>query len=262
MTQPILTSALEKYARAQYHFDALLGEVDSFFDPKHYKTRPETNADMTKYRFYIEFERPMPSREWGLVFGDGVHNLRSALDHCVYAIGVEENNGVEPPPGVKDLQFPITEDRAKWDGQAWRLKTLSGPAQAAIKRLQPHGHGDEFFVRPLGALSEFDNADKHRSIRVLASVVTEMDGLLSGLDPGPGYELVWHGGALEDGAPFLTLTLPRPNPNVKMGNKLTVLPAVPHIRADGSRTSLLLRMCIDAMNEAATKVMYELAPFL
>jgi hypothetical protein len=41
-----------------------------------------------EYRFYVEFDPPLPSARLGLIVGDGVRGLRSALDHCVYAIGV------------------------------------------------------------------------------------------------------------------------------------------------------------------------------
>lgn len=47
-----------------------------------------------------------------------------------------------------------------------------------------------------------------------------------------------------------------------MGGKLSFHPAIQHIREDGSQTSLLLRPCMDAMNEAVTEVLYELALFL
>jgi len=112
MAVELLPSALEKFNRAQDHFERVRREVDTFFHPKAYRVRPEPNADSTEYRFYIEFIDPLPSRRWGLIVGDGVHCLRSALDHCVYAIGVRES-GTDPPPGERALVFPITSNSTR-----------------------------------------------------------------------------------------------------------------------------------------------------
>ena len=84
----LLPSALEKFNWAQDHFQRLRDEVDAFLQPESYRVRPEPNADASKYRFYVEFDPPLPSARWGLIVGDGVHGLRRALDHRVYAIGV------------------------------------------------------------------------------------------------------------------------------------------------------------------------------
>lgn len=106
-------SAAEKFARAQEHFDSLKREVDAFLEPDAHRTRSEPNSDFTEYRFFVEFNEPLPLVRWGLIFGDGVHCLRSALDHSVYAIGVIES-GTDPPPDERILMFPITADQAAW----------------------------------------------------------------------------------------------------------------------------------------------------
>jgi hypothetical protein len=175
-----LPSALEKYNWAQDHFKRLRGEVDAFLRPDSYRVRAESNEDDTEYRFYVEFTSPLPSARWGLIFGDGVHCLRTALDHCVYAIGAKES-GEDPPPNAEVLAFPITKNADKWNGARRRVASLSTEAQAAIEGLQPHGPPDEFIMRPLGGVQELDNADKHRTIRVLAAVPEDTELLLSGL---------------------------------------------------------------------------------
>ena len=38
--------------------------------PESYRVRPEANADASEYRFDVEFDPPLPSGRWGLIFGD------------------------------------------------------------------------------------------------------------------------------------------------------------------------------------------------
>ena len=105
-------SAVAKFNRAQEHFTHLKQLVTTFFAPKPYRIRTETNGDSTEHRFYVDFDVPIPEHEWGLIFGDGVHCLRSSLDHIVYASAVKES-GTDPPPAWRNLQFLITETETK-----------------------------------------------------------------------------------------------------------------------------------------------------
>jgi hypothetical protein len=186
MAAQSLPSTLEKFNWAQQHFERLLREIDTFFKLKPYRIRSEPNADSTEYRAYLDFTQPLPSTRWGLIFGDGIHCLRSTLDHCVYLIAVRESGPI--PPAWRSLQFPITEDASKWVGAKQSISTLSATAQAAIEALQPHNSTEEFALRSLGGLQEFDNADKHRTLHVLgclpaAGTQAEISGLIPASKP-------------------------------------------------------------------------------
>ena len=122
----VQSSTAEKFNWAQQHFERMLGEVDAFFKPKPYRIRSESNADSTEYRVYLDLTQPLPSARWGLIFGDGIHCLRSALDHCVYLIAVKES-GTDPPPAERSLQFPITENVNKWAGPKGRSRHSASP---------------------------------------------------------------------------------------------------------------------------------------
>lgn len=71
-----------------------------------FELRPDKK--LGDYSFVIE-SVSVPKREWGILIGELVHNLRSALDHAVYAAAKR--------PGDK-TQFPIFTQRADWDKKA------------------------------------------------------------------------------------------------------------------------------------------------
>jgi hypothetical protein len=253
-------SAIAKFNRAQVHFQALQASTRTFFEDKPHRVRAQSNSDMTEHCFYIDFGREPPLVDWGLGFGDGVHNLRSALDHAVFAIGIKES-GVDPPPQGKRLQFLITEDDTKWDADKWHLKSLSDPAQGAIRGQQPRGYPDEFALTPLGCLQEFDNGDKHRVIKLPVSFVRGAEFPITGLPPGAQCQLTWHFGPVKSDAPVLTLITGETAPNVKMEEGFSLDVGLLHIRLNGNETTLPVWETIDLMNQAVTNALTALSPF-
>jgi hypothetical protein len=253
-------SPQDKFDWAQGHFQRLRSEAEAFLHPESYRVRAEANADATEHRFYVEFDKPPPSVRWGLIFGDGVHCLRSALDHCVYTIGVKET-GTNPPPDERSLAFPLTRNASKWESAKWRVESLSGPAQAAIESLQPHRYTEVFFLHPLGRLEEFDNADKHRTLNVVAVLPFLQEGLIEGLVPGTQYTLDHRIGPLKDDTPFLTLECGVPSPDVKVRHELAFEIGLPWVRGNGQETTLLVKTCVAEMSDAVSNVLTTLAPY-
>jgi hypothetical protein len=252
-------SSVAKFNRAQLHFQTLQLERDTFYGPDAYTIRCNSDDDYTKHLFYVEFVRDPPYDDFGLIFGDGVHNLRSALDHAVYAIGIRETG--DAPRDGKRLQFLITQDDTKWKEVAWQIKSLSSPAQAAIKGLQPRGYTDEFALTPLGGLQEFDNSDKHRIVRIVTSFIREAEAPLTGLPAGTTANLTWHFGPVKPDAPIMTLVTREAAPDVKMHKGLTFDIALPYIRERGQEAVLPIWETVDAMNQAVRVALKALAPF-
>jgi len=113
-----------------------------------------------------------PPREWGLILGDCVHNLRSALDHMVWDL--VQLNGQTPD---SNTEFPIYWDRAKYSlkGEADRkLRGVSTQAVDLIEQAQPY-HAGQPQGHPLWILRELDVRDKHRSILLTASIANLRD---------------------------------------------------------------------------------------
>lgn len=101
---------------------------------------------------------------YGVIVGDVVHQLRSALDHAVWKLA--------KPPIPFVTGFPVCEVKSNAKGcfdsiAKKRLQNLDQPAFDYIESVQPYnrlGAND-----PLWQLNELWNVDKHRTIIVLAN---------------------------------------------------------------------------------------------
>jgi hypothetical protein len=113
------------------------------------------------------------------MFGDAIHNLRSALDHLVWQLVLL--NG-KTPSGAN--QFPICDTGATYwsagwkDGKKtrstreWRLEGVSDAQKALIDEMQPYRtRVPPGAVHALSALRDLSNYDKHRLIHLTAFAV-------------------------------------------------------------------------------------------
>jgi hypothetical protein len=128
-----------------------------------------------------------PTLRWGALIGDGVHNLRSALDHAVEALTIRNTGGP-----LKNTSFPIFSHEfgdgnhvgfrdMKKDGVTptptsglHKIRGVTYEAQAYIEVLQPYHAGGDVETHPLMMVHNLDILDKHRVIPVVA-----MSGYLS-----------------------------------------------------------------------------------
>jgi hypothetical protein len=163
----ILGTAL-KLNRAEFHIKTLKESIDAFFESKPLEIVRGVNPDSNEVFGVLRVKRECPPA-WGILVGDFIHNLRSALDHLVWQLVIHETGN---PPPTFDTQFPIfqTEAGYKTRGEQVRLKGVGANAKALIKTLQPFSTG-EGTNSPLWHLHELSNFDKHRRI-CLASAVT------------------------------------------------------------------------------------------
>lgn len=109
-----------------------------------------------------DFDGP-PVDKWSLILGDAVHNVRSALDHLVWA-HADADNLTEGQQSL--LSFPILKKRGEWKKKATMLGEVANLPPDMVERIaavQP-------FQRPQGEvetdalvlLQYVDNMDKHR----------------------------------------------------------------------------------------------------
>lgn len=121
---------------------------------------------------------------YGVIVGDVVHQLRSALDHAVWKLA--------KPPIPFVTGFPACEVKSNAKGcfdsvAKRRLQNLDQPAFDYIESVQPYnrlGAND-----PLWQLNELWNVDKHRTIIVLANPSWSQPVAIAfpdGRDPHPG----------------------------------------------------------------------------
>lgn len=121
----------------------------------------EFEPERSSYVFRLYVVEPPPLR-WGVVVGEIVHNLRSALDHLVWQL--IRLNGCRPRgnPTYPTLKTEPADFRLAVLGTAAKPGPLRGvrdDALAIIERTQPY-HGGGNFV--LSALNTIWSADKHR----------------------------------------------------------------------------------------------------
>jgi hypothetical protein len=145
---------------------------DPGVDPKPYEISGEFRADSREYVFTGKLRKPVTDLLlWGVMFGDAMHNLRSALDHLVWQL--VRLNG-KKPSGAN--QFPICETGANYwslgkDGKRstreWRLEGVSDAHKALIDEVQPYrARMPPGATHAFSALRDLSNQDKHRLIHL------------------------------------------------------------------------------------------------
>src|SRR4051794_1704160 len=107
------TSAQRKFMRGVEQIKTLSGEADAFENRNAYVFRTEVESRTTHEIRYRSFaiEREAPCDEWPLLAGEAIQNIRSALDHLVYAAS----------GGRSRSQFPIFTDPCEFQVLGGRM---------------------------------------------------------------------------------------------------------------------------------------------
>ena len=204
-----------KLGRVDEHMRTLDENIQAFLQPEPYSAKRivenEGRDHVLIWDKYLE-----PPDQIGLIAGDAIHNLRSSLDHLAVALAVEgaAAQGISiTTKEVERIQFPIVLTESEFKNQLGRgrLRHVETAAKEFIEGFQPYRMTP---AAPewsnLYALSELDNADKHRLLTTagLASTVLKV-GWPSALnetqlkDPEPPVRY-------EAGAEFGRFTFPSP----------------------------------------------------
>ena len=177
-----LSSAQRKLAWGVEGVKTLQAEADSYRGRQAYVFDTEREARSpheVQFRcFATEIEAPPD--HWPLAAGDAIQNIRSALDHCVWAAWKVAN------PNAADgnhTQFLLLTDPDDWKRQKRRLEGVPEPVRALVKRSQPYNRWQQAPASDtLAILARLSNSDKHRALRVVAAAVMfEMVGVPDGV---------------------------------------------------------------------------------
>lgn len=169
-----------KLERACHHLSELEEGVDAWLDDQLKSTEVlQDPRDSDFVVLWVTVDKS-PDDTFGLLIGDCVHNLRSALDVLAFALA-EQHSGVPLPEDVaKKSQFPIFGDEGR-NGAPGRgpsmfrtnglpcIRGVHPRAQAIIESVQPYQLGATFREHPLWLLREMSNIDKHRLIHTTTS---------------------------------------------------------------------------------------------
>ena len=154
-----------KLARADEHLGTLDDEIALFLETQPYAVRFEIDEHTAQKvaRIYVNGEPP--SIKWGLMIGDCVHNMRSALDHLAW-----ELSGPKPPPKT---EFPIFHDGKKFQsresgGGLYKIRGIKDTkARALIESVQPcYSQPNRPKGHPLYSLHALSNPNKHQVLHL------------------------------------------------------------------------------------------------
>jgi hypothetical protein len=214
-----------KLDRADEHVVALTGETGAFMLLHDHVFPVECNADATEYVVRVAFATAPDTQRWGLLLGDYVHCLRSALDHLIYAVAAHETNA-DPPPNERKVMLPLKTTEQGFGDASYRIEDLSDPVRARIESLQPYPGRDNDH---LAILEDLDVRDKHRGISVAVIRPLGVGIEVSNAPPGANLQTRSATGPLEDGAALVTLTFDRPAPGVQVQPNVSFAIGIPKI---------------------------------
>jgi hypothetical protein len=164
-----------KFKRADKHFLDFKAALGFGSNPKE---SPYSAAFELKDNGTVEFstDAPIPGPEFSIILGDGIHQLRSCLDHlvCLAAMRRHARSICED----SKLSFPITKNSADFDN-IWQVqkgvlsRNVGADAFGLIQDAQPYKRNRLHPARdPLYILSKLDNIDKHRIVIIFNQALT------------------------------------------------------------------------------------------
>jgi hypothetical protein len=214
-----LAGVVEKFNRSKEQFDEFRAELDVFLDspPEPYFSVGDFDEDTWEWIERFQIRKDFPLR-FGVILGDSIHNLRSALDHLICQVTLLDLPAGESAEGVCDqTQFPIaSKDERQFEDMAnFRIPRLSEMHRAMVKHMQPYHAGDKAARHPLSILAELSNADKHRLVNptysFMASDVTKAVESIATDPDSPIVEtrIIKRGHRMEHETPWLRLRFRR-----------------------------------------------------
>lgn len=162
------------------------------------------------YEFFRPTDPFVPALAWSCRFGDGVHNLRSALELLTFELC---HVGGDSPVRPKDVYFPVVEMESNWERQTRYLDSIPASLLKRVRDVQPW-HSASPRTHVLALLNRLNNMDKHRTTIGLMVVPGK-------LDPPRLRPLADDGGGLWQ-EPWMRFDMTPPLPS-------TVLPALWHV---------------------------------
>ena len=193
--QPDFSGAQAKSERGRQYGKLLMDETSYRLDAPEPEISPLNRIPVrldydatTGYHVYrvTAWHSDATIRRWGLITGDAVHNLRSALDHVVWQLACYKTGGAGlpsvPEHEKRAVQFPIVKaptTAERKDPRTFRasgaLKHVLPEHRAIIYEHQPFGSRYNFGhaeVHPFTRLQILSNIDKHRTITPIAMLTT------------------------------------------------------------------------------------------
>ena len=173
-----------KMVRAREHLETLHAEARVFFESTKRNFILKSNGNEAWIGHYIE--GGVPPIRFGVLLGDCVFNIRSALDNLICGYLRSRN----PHAQCDCSQFPIFSRAEEWDNHyKVHLKGVEPAIQQMIRDLQPCFRMSSVPEQdPLSVLNVLSNSDKHRAVNLTLAYDIDLS-LKVHKNDGTGY--VW-----------------------------------------------------------------------
>ena len=176
MNHPLL-GARAKLNRASETLGVLAHEAALFATQVTDSLRVEGahSSDGLRYVFTV-FGRPEVPARLAVLAGEVVHQLRSALDHVVWALVIQNNSSP-----TRRNQYPLCTSKEDFDRACYNgaIDGVGVPATRLIESTQPYTSNTPRDTI-LFAVNELDIIDKHRLLVVLSAAGTIGDSVTIG----------------------------------------------------------------------------------
>ncbi|MBI4479466.1 MAG: hypothetical protein HY651_05545 [Acidobacteria bacterium] len=193
-----------KLIRAEEHLSLLDRRIEEYFNGKPLEVVKEADAEFVRFVLRI---REQPAPYLGVIIGDCLHNMRSALDHLLWQF---INFPLPKEIRANKLSFPIflKEVRYREEMESNRLpRCISKEAMTLIDGLQPYHGGDQANMHALWFLHELSNRDKHKMIHTTAGAAICDEVALAGTMNPALFSGIVNPAILKDGAELFRLPL-------------------------------------------------------
>jgi hypothetical protein len=186
-----LTGVSEKIKRARHHRRELADAIAAFYRERPYVA--QQIRDDGRFRIFRAASVGSAPPDISILLGEGVHSLRSALDHLAFQLAIVGNGGALPPK-PKKVYFPIGNDQPNYESRRAdpASQGVSAGALNKIDALEPwhDGKGNLFWI-----IQEINNIDKHRVVLTAAAALHSIHHIVETpqelLKVHPGFPPVW-----------------------------------------------------------------------
>jgi hypothetical protein len=162
-----------KLRRADEHFRVLYEQMATWDTARPWRLVQEVQDHGHKHLWRLKILAPIPVM-WAVILGEAIHDLRSALDQCVYWLSVDwsrrplEGSAFPVYNAKAAFQRKSRRDPSGWarDGGMWKIRGVGPGPQAFIEALQPYPQRRAFYCHHIQAVHDLSNLDKHRLVHL------------------------------------------------------------------------------------------------
>jgi hypothetical protein len=224
--QRALAGIDRKIARADEHFRTLNREMEAWFTDGPYRLLPEEYDEGRKHFYRLKLPKPIPL-DWAVIMGEAIHDLRSALDQCVYWLGVDSTRSEVPfssfPVYNSKSAFYERDSKGAWTRRSGmnKIRGIGPGPQAFIEDLQPYPQRyRRFDCVAVGTMHDLWNQDKHRLVHLWGMHFKD-EQFRFAQDIAADCVVSLKRGVLHDGAIVMTITCDPPHTEMEVRRKVT-----------------------------------------